>query len=266
MNSAKVSDDGNAKSEPSTERGRSTIDFPYFDQDDAIAIAQAVHAVGGTTCSWDQLASKMGQVPKGGGFRIKVMAARSFGVLTYDRGTVSLTDLGLHIIDPKFARKARVESFLAVDLFKAIFEKLKGGMLPPVAAIERAMETVGVAPKQKGKARQVFIRSAKQAGFFEIDQNRLTYPPNIGVPTAGIRDEQKPQGRVNGGGNFGSGGGDNQHPFIKGLLDKLPTPETEWPVQARAKWLQTASNIFDLMYKPAADDQAKSIEVTISHL
>jgi hypothetical protein len=44
---------------------------------------------------------------------------------------------------------------------------------------------------------------------------------------------------------------------IVGLLQTLPramfgdtgAPETEWTTQARAKWLQTAANIFDLIYK-----------------
>src|ERR1700687_5153544 len=147
--------------EAESTRGRSTINFPYSDQDDAVEVATAVHVVGGTSCDWDQLAAQMKQAAGGGGFRIRVMAARAVGLLTYDRGSVSLTDLGIRIVDPKFARIARAQSFLEVELFKTMYEKLKGGMLPPVAAIERAMEAAGVCPKQKDKARQVVIRSAR---------------------------------------------------------------------------------------------------------
>ena len=43
-------------------------------------------------------------------------------------------------------------------------------------------------------------------------------------------------------------------PLIEGLFSKLPTPESEWPLQARQKWLQTAANIFDLMYTPGSAD------------
>ena len=248
-------------------RGRSTIDFPYFDLDDAITVAEAVRDVGGSDCEWNQLAAKMGQEPKGGGFRIRVMAARTFGLLTYDRGSVSLTELGIHIVDPKFSRNARAESFLAVPLFKAMFEKMKGAMLPPIAAIERSMETAGVAPKQKDKARQVFIRSAKQAGFFEIDQNRLTNPPNTGTGAAPSAPAAEPEQKQSGGGSgTGGGGGPELHPFIKGLLEKLPPADTIWSIQARAKWLQTASNIFDLMYKAEPDDNLKLIEIKIAGL
>lgn len=43
-------------------------------------------------------------------------------------------------------------------------------------------------------------------------------------------------------------------PLIHGLFSKLPDPEAEWPLAARQKWLQTAANIFDLMYAPTQVD------------
>jgi hypothetical protein len=48
---------------------------------------------------------------------------------------------------------------------------------------------------------------------------------------------------------------------VKGLLDKLPTPDAEWAIKDRAKWLTTAANIFDLMY--SAPSEAMTIEVTV---
>jgi len=29
----------------------------------------------------------------------------------------------------------------------------------------------------------------------------------------------------------------------------MPPPEADWPATGRLKWLQTAANIFDLLYK-----------------
>jgi hypothetical protein len=50
----------------------------------------------------------------------------------------------------------------------------------------------------------------------------------------------------------GKGGGgdidDHDLPII-GLFRKLPEPESDWPAPARLKWLQTAANVFDLLYK-----------------
>jgi len=226
-------------------RARSTIEFPYFDQDEAITAAGAVHAVGGTTCTIEQLAAQMRQAAGGGGFRVRLMAARTFNVLDYERGTVTLTDLGIRIIDPKFQRAARVESFLAVPLFKAAYEKLKGGMLPPNAAIERTLETLGVAPKQKDKARHVFIRSAKQAGFFDIDPERLVAPnvTSVLAPTPS-KDESTPAERpaVAEAPQFGV------HVAIQGLLRELPPPGSVWPPQKKERFLQAFKSTIDFIY------------------
>ena len=43
-------------------------------------------------------------------------------------------------------------------------------------------------------------------------------------------------------------------PLIQGLFSKLPEPSAAWPLPARQKWLQTAANIFDLMYTPGEAD------------
>lgn len=246
-------------------RGRSTVEFSYTPLDDAEEIVSAIHQVGGTSCDWDQLATKLNQASKGGGFRLRVSGARSFGLVTTDRGNVEITDLGLRILDPKHMRAARAEAFLRVPLHKQVFERIKGQVLPPPSAIERMMEGIGVAPKQKEKARQVFMRSAKSAGFFELSAERLSYPPNAtaemaGGDAGGGNGNETP--KANGGGGGTGGGNDEMNPFIRGLLDKLPPPETEWLITGRAKWLQTAANIFDLIYSmPEGSDGEIKVEV-----
>ncbi len=47
-----------------------------------------------------------------------------------------------------------------------------------------------------------------------------------------------------------------RHPFIKGLLRTLPDPDSVWPLDQRKKWLETAENIFSLIYK---DTPAKHV-------
>ena len=237
-------------------RGRSTVDFTYTDLSDAEKIATGVRDLGGTACEWDQLAGHLKMAPKGGGFRLLMIGAKSYGLLTYARGEVELTELGIRIVDPRSVRGARFDAFMSVPLYKQTFDRLGGTILPPPSAIERMFESFGVAPKQKDKARQVFMRSAKQAGLFEIAADRLTKPINLNSPSgdAGNSGGKPPSGAGNGanagaGGNGGGGGEDQKlHPFIQGLLEKLPPPETEWRVQDRAKWLQTSANIFDLLY------------------
>lgn len=230
-------------------RGRSTIEFPYLDLDDAMEMATGVHAVGGAECEWEQLAAHLKQAAKGGGFRLRAISAKLFGLLDYQRGHVTLTPLGMRITDPQQQRQARIDSFLTVPLYKAIYEKFRGVSLPPTAGLERAIEQLGVAPKQKDKARQVFMRSAKTAGFLEFGPDRLVLPAGAGAPA---QEKEQKQDAPKLGGSGGGGGGSgisNLHPFIQGLLIKLPAPESDWPIEEQEKWLRTASNIFGMIYK-----------------
>lgn len=55
---------------------------------------------------------------------------------------------------------------------------------------------------------------------------------------------------------------DDLHPFIKGLLTKLPKPDEEWSQEGRAKWLETAANIFDLLFKNS-DDNNRVISIKV---
>lgn len=240
-----------------TKRERSTIEFPYGDLGDALMVVRAIHSNAGTSCTTDQLAAYMKQSSTSGAFRTKTAAASIFGVTNNERGAVTLTDCGRRIVDPSQARQATAEAFLAVPLYKAIYEKYKGHTLPPAPALQREMAALGVATKSAEKARQAFDRSADQAGFFAHGKERLVVPSGVSHKEASKvgagRETAKPETtlRQNGtdGGTGGGGGGAGYHPFIQGLLQKLPEPETEWSDEARAAWIDAAVKIFNLMYK-----------------
>jgi hypothetical protein len=127
----------------------------------------------------------------------------------------------------------------------------KGGVLPPAAALERDIIGLGVAEKQTGRARQVFEKSAEQAGYFEHGKTRLVMPAvaarEDAPPPPPPPDENANRDR-RGNGN-GDGGFGDHDPLILGLFRKLPEPDEDWPAKDRLKWLQTAANIFDLVYK-----------------
>lgn len=227
-------------------RDRSTIAFPYLDLEDGEEIARAIHTNAGTSCSIDNLAGYLGQAARGGGFRTRILSAKTFGLIDNPRGQVALTDLGKRIVDPAQERAARVAAFLTVPLHKAVYDKFKGNILPPRAALTREIQTLGVAQSQADRARQVMERSAEHASFFAHGRDRLVEP----VIQAGHGEKHKheeppkPQG--------GGGGDQGYHPFIQGLLRKLPNPETEWKDEDRVKWLDAAVRIFDLMYEGGA--------------
>ncbi|MEY9184681.1 hypothetical protein [Bradyrhizobium sp. USDA 313] len=184
-------------------RQRSSIGFPYNNLGDAVEVAQAIHDhVGTGDCDDSQLSAWMNVSPKSSGYRIQISAARMFCLVETTSGNHKLTPLGRAIVDPQQERAARANAFLSVPLYKAIFDKYKGGVLPPPAALERDIVGLGVAEKQTGRARQVFERSAEQANFFEHGKTRLVMPAVAvrEVPPEILEDRNK-----NGG---GGGGGD----------------------------------------------------------
>jgi hypothetical protein len=87
------------------------------------------------------------------------------------------------------------------------------------------------------KTREAFRRSAAE-GHEEILPPRAAMVQAAGVERAGRGDEL----------------GD-LHPFFRGLLDTLPEPGTPWPPDQRERWLETARNIFFLLY-PDSDEHA----------
>src|SRR5262245_818900 len=48
--------------------------------------------------------------------------------------------------------------------------------------------------------------------------------------------------------------------LIQGLVDLLPKPGSDWPLDDRAKWFRLAIGIFDLGYK-AADGKDREISI-----
>lgn len=255
-------------------REQSSIAFPYLDLDAAAEVANAVYQRSGYgSCDLDELAAEMGQVISGA-FRLKTGTAKIFDVIDKDgRSSVKLTDLGKQITQAHTARAAKVEAFLRVPLYAAVYEKYKGQRLPPMKALEREMQSLGVSSKQTDRARQAFERSARQAGFFEAGDDRLVRPKTD--PITAVQDGQeggqdKQQNRANDEDRLrrerernrhGGGGNGPDDPLIVGLVQRLPETTEKWDAEARAAWLRLAVSIFDVVYGNAETDitvEAKS--------
>jgi hypothetical protein len=247
------------------EREQSSIQFPYMDQEAAISVARAILSGGGVALTRDQLAGVMNQASGSGNFVQKVATSRLFGLVSFVGGKYELSNLGFDILDAdeKRQKAARSTSFLNVPLFKKTYDEFRGRQLPPRPhGLEQAFVKFGVAVKQKTNARYAFDKSATQAGFFPNGPDRLiepiigSPPRSDARPTADDAGNQydieavpalRPEPAVN-----------NHHPFIQGLLDTLPEPQTNWAIEGRAKWLQAAANIFDLIYKGSGNIEIKA--------
>lgn len=241
------------------ERAQSSISFPYMDLEAAISVARAIWSGGGVALTRDQLAGVMNLVAGSGNFVQKVATARIFGLVAFVGGKYELSNLGSDILDSdeKRQKAARAQAFLNVPLYKRAYEEFKGRQLPPRPfGLEQAFIKFGVAPKQKTNARLAFDKSAQQAGFFPNGPDRLI-EPIIGAASSTDRSrppvdedewssrESVPERAAPDTSGF--------HPFVQGLLDSLPETGTNWTIEGRAKWLQTAANIFDLIYKGAGE-------------
>jgi hypothetical protein len=260
-------DEAAASSRPeAAKREQSSILFPYLDLNTGVEVAKAMYSTRGHgSMEAHELAATMNQTISGA-FRLKTGTARIFGLTERDgRDATKLSDLGRQIIEPETEKAARAEAFMRVPLYAAIYDKYKGQRLPPPKALEREMQALGVSSKQTDKARQAFERSARQAGYFEHGEDRLVRPRADLPAGAGDTDREKDRqddGGERNGNRGGSGGGDGSdyHPFIAGLLQTLPKPETEWDTADQGRWLQTAASIFGLIYK----GDGRTISVSIS--
>lgn len=224
---------------------RSSIAFPYVPLDDAIPVAKAIHDQGGGSGSISQLAAWLNHDSvKSGAFRMKLAGARIFGLIRVDRTGVSLTELGRQIVDPAGESAAKVKAFLSVPLYRKTFEKFDGYPLPPDTGLEAEFVRIGVAEKQKARARQVFQRSAKQAGFFPNGKQRLVMPKVAGAEPKPPEPVEPQSPKIN------KQEPDHQpHPLIAALFKTVPEAGAPWDVEARDSWLSTAKSIFDLVYR-----------------
>lgn len=242
-----------AETDDDGKRERSTIEFPYMDLDDAVEVANAIHRTTGSgVCAPDQLAAALDLSMNSSGFRSRISTAKMFGLVSSDRGGngAHLTPLGLDIINPEKLRRAKVEAFLKVPLYKALFDRKRGQVLPPAAALEREMAQIGVSSKQTDRARQTFERSAQSAGFFDAGRDKLVMPAFASTPPL------EKEGETGGGGGGGGAGGGGSRSTQRGHLDvvvealiqKLPPGDQPFPVDARIRWLRQIEMAFQDAY------------------
>jgi hypothetical protein len=189
-----------------------------------------------------------------GSFRVRLSTAATFGITENERGSVRLTDLGRQVADPLQETAARIEAFIRVPLYSQLYDHYKGYTLPRPSAVEKYMKEIGVSSKQTGRARQAFMRSARQAGFFAHGEDRLVRPAGPG--TKPIEPQKSDAGVAEikeGNGNGGGGGGvpPDIDPIIRGLLVRLPKSGDVWPEADRKLWLDLLAGSFKLIYKDA---------------
>src|SRR5690349_16242215 len=134
---------------PDPKRGQprrvSGISTPYFNLADSITVASTMHERAGGECDRPQLAAMLGyKGVKNGAFQARVVAAKQFGLVEQENDKLRITPRGRAIISPVIpadADRAKVDAFLAVDLFRKVYEEYREHSLPTDVGLRNLLAT-----------------------------------------------------------------------------------------------------------------------------
>ena len=235
-------------------RERSTVRFPYFDLDDAVTIARKLHDLRGGRCDLATLAADLNHDNvQSGSFRLRLSAASMYGLVSQEKGQVSLTALGGQIVDPHTEAAARSAAFLNVELYGKVYEEFKNGMLPQPAGLEDLMGRLGVTANQVSRARQIFTRAATQAGFLKDGANRLVLPPTgtLGDTTQNGSSGDAPPS------DEGAPKKENalSNPLLSALMNLLPAEGEPFSAKERRRFFRALAVNIDVIYGEPDDGQ-----------
>lgn len=247
---------------------KSKIAYPYYDLDQSIEVAQAVHGKGGGHCTKDQLADFLGYTTiKSGAYLTRIAAAKLFGLINIEKDQISVTERANTILAPVLPEEstsAKVGAFLSVPLFAAVYERFKGQQLPEPVGLKNLFQNhYHIVPDRVTPALRVLMDSADQAGFFSISGNRSKLIKPVGESPQRQKDEpkqEKPKDEPPPHKPSASGGGEGPppsiHTAIAGLLRELPKPGP-WPKKGKERFMSAFRATIDFIY-PDSDEETNN--------
>jgi hypothetical protein len=167
----------------------SETEIANYDLNATIDAVQELRTRGITSGAVGEVAKAVAGDAKATTFKNKIYAAAKYGLVRtqLDRGNwqaqMTVLPLAEQVLDPERGREARVRAFLNVQLNRAVYERFRDRPLPSPNELTAYMERdLGISPGQLTNARQVLLRSARQAGFFDRAPDRLAIPPDVQLP------------------------------------------------------------------------------------
>jgi hypothetical protein len=248
-------------------RARSGVSFPYWDLDSVTEVARVIHERAGGVCDTAQLATMLGYSGiSNGSFRTRVSAAKMFGVIEdADDRRLRVSARGRRIVAPVTDAdgiSARAEAFLAVDLFKRVFDRFNGTTLPEQVGLRNLLTNeYQVVPDRVAPTVRILLDSAEQAGLFQAagNRSRMVMPLAVGVtpasppPPVPPASEKTDTHRTGGNGGGGDGGTTDIDPAIVGLLKRLPPVGTAINAKRRKVLIDAFTNVVAFLYPDAED-------------
>ena len=259
-------DDTDDEPNQSSVRVKSTIAFPYYDLNSVLSLPRAIHENFGSRCSPDQLAAILNhENARSGSFGLKTAAGQQFGLITRDKSNFAITHLGLSVLHKESEVQAKIAAFLEVPLFKKVYERYKGLTLPGDLGLEMEMVEMGVTHKSADRARQVFQRSAEQAGLFWLGRNRIVLPKGVSdswianqtqstdnneleSTSLSLSSSQSAEVQMDISPSSRPTGIEGLPPAVIGVLTTLPPPGTAWQKVDIDAWSEMFRQVLMISY------------------
>lgn len=252
------------KNTPQQKTSRSKTAYPYYNMETSLEVARVIHERGGGTCTPDQLAPWLKySSTRNGTFVARVSAAKMFGFIISEKGEMSVSDRAKNIfaeIMPEDSKKAKVDAFLDIELFRAVYDQFIGSTLPADSGLENLLKhTYKIVPDRVGPALRVLKESAEFAGFFESGSNRLVKPPVVSNSSNGAENSEGERSPDSGRGKQEQDQNRSSipnayspsigiHSAISGLLRELPPQGTPWSKGKKEKFLAAFTAMIDVIY------------------
>ena len=259
-------------------RARSEIAFPYYSLDKSVEVARLMHDRAGGRCDRGQLAALLGyNGVKNGGFLTRMSAAKMFGLIEEAGSGITLTERAKKILSPvrpTDAEHAKLDAFMAVELFAKVFNDFYDTTLPaPDGLTNLFLTQYRIVPKQVSLALRNMMESAESAGLFKVAGNRSKLippiirddgrataqpaPPAVEAPIGQRHEEPEPdvRGRRNGASNGNVDGPDlsDVHPALVGLIQKLPPVGAVLGPKRRAALIDAFKHTINFVYPEEED-------------
>jgi hypothetical protein len=256
------------------ERQVSGFNVPYFNLNDSIEVARVVRENGGRV-NREQLAGLLKyKSTTSGTFKTCVSAAKAFGTIDQpepNSDAIIITKRGTAIVAPVSEAEetqAKLDAFMAIPLFKLIYDEYRGRELPADVGLANLFENTHKMLKSRAMpAVKVMMASAETAGLFKINgvasrkmvlplvANSTQHTPNGNPPTGRDIGPEPRRERDHGGGN-GNGGGEipgQVNPAFLALLSGLPAPGTTLSKVRRQQLVDAFTGIVGWVY-PEPDE------------
>lgn len=175
-------------------RKKQGIPFAYYSIPHAEDILRTILEYDGKVSGIDTLYERWGGTHLTlASFRIRVGELEKTGRITREKNDIYITELGRMNCspDPQVQMRARQQAFLCMELNRRLVKMHLGDTPPATAKLNNEITDMGILESVVDRARQVFLRSAKETGFLS-DAGILVLPD--GIPMSSLEEQDGKSG------------------------------------------------------------------------